>query len=160
MILQSIALTITPQGTPHLTQINGFKTCYLVLIILFSSILIYHLRRMCQYGPVCLNKDLPETNITVEWIVQLGTCHHEYLIYKVFRQKSEVFSIRVCDSDSGLGIKFCYFTSMKRLFLSKFLERIISRALSCFIRRTQLVCWLYAKIQEYYNPLIEQVPVV
>ena len=64
-----------------------------------------YLGRKCQYQPMWLNTDLQATNITVEWILLLGSHDLEYLIYKAFRQKSKVF-----DSGSGSSIKYSVFS--------------------------------------------------
>ena len=50
---------------------------------------------------MCSNTDLQARNVTLEWIVLLRSRDHEYLIYKAFKQKFEVF-----DSSSGFGIKY------------------------------------------------------
>ena len=68
-----------------------------------------------------------------EYTTLLGPRDHKYLIYKAFRQKSEVFN-----SGSEFGIEYFsiqYCTSVKRLFLSKLIKKIFSRALLCIIRK-------------------------
>ena len=61
--------------------------------------------RKCQYQPLWSNTDLQVTNITIEWIVLQGSCDHEYLKYKVFRQKSEVFDSAL-DSVSTISVLY------------------------------------------------------
>ena len=90
-----------------------------------------YVERKYWYQPMWWN--LQAINVTVEWIVQLGSCDYEYLIYKAFRQKSE--SVRF-----WFWTRYC--TSVKRFFLSKLLKRIILRALC-------RLCWCHSASGNY-----------
>ena len=123
----------------------------------YSKISQKHYFPICYVGrkslcrPFFSNTDLQAANVTVKWIVLLGSRDHEYLIHRVFKRNSDCIQFWFWIQYQVFWYSVLY--TSDEIVLSNLLERIISRALLCIIWRIRLVRWLYMKMQEYYYSL-------